>query len=117
VLSVKILPIPRVAEEARISITEVVPRFWRAEARYGFMERVDIPALLAASKTRGCTVDLSDVAYYIGHATVVPRADGKGLPLWQEKLYAAMDRNSAHVSDSFNLPSEGVVEIGRQIAI
>jgi KUP system potassium uptake protein len=117
VLTVKILRIPRVAAADRVTVTEVVPKFWRAEARYGFMERPDIPALLAASKAHGCTVDLSDVTYYVGHETVVHREDGKGLPAWQEGLFAVMERNSAHVSDFFSLPSEGVVEIGRQISI
>jgi KUP system potassium uptake protein len=117
VLTVVILPVPRVADGGRISFSEIFPAFWRAEARYGFMERPDIPALLAASKALGCAVGLKDVTYYVGHETVVHRQDGRGLPLWQEQIFAAMQRNSVHVSDFFSLPSEGVVEIGRQIAI
>jgi KUP system potassium uptake protein len=57
------------------------------------------------------------VTYYIGHGAVVPTEDGKGSPPWQEEPFAVMERNSAHVSDLFSLPSEGVVEIGRQISI
>jgi hypothetical protein len=30
------------------------PRFWRATARYGFMERPDIPALLETARAGGC---------------------------------------------------------------
>jgi len=48
---------------------------------------------------------------------VTRRQDGRGLPRWQEALFAAMERNASHVTDYFNLPSEQVVEIGRQIAI
>jgi len=48
---------------------------------------------------------------------VVHREDGITLPRWQEVLFALMERNSAHVTDFFRLPSESVVEIGRQIAI
>ena len=81
------------------------------------MERPDIPALLLASKSRGCTVDFSDVTYYVGHETVVARQDGRGLPPWQESIFAAMERNATHVSDFFSLPSDQVVEIGRQVAI
>jgi len=117
VLQVTILPVPWVKDSDRISVTEVFPKFWRAEARYGFMERPDIPALLTASKSQGCQVDLSDVTYYVGHETVVRREDGKGLPAWQEELFALMERNAAHVSDFFRLPNDRVVEIGRQIAI
>ncbi len=117
VLRVEILPIPWVAAADRLTITEMAPNFWRAEARYGFMERPNIPQLLLASHSLGCPVSLADVTYYVGHETVVHREDGRGLPAWQEALFAMMERNAAHVTDFFSLPSDQVVEIGRQISI
>ncbi len=117
VLHVEVLPVPWVAPFERLAVKEVAANFWRADARYGFMERPHIPELLLASKSLGCTVNLSDVTYYVGHETVVRREDGRGLPAWQEALFAMMERNAAHVSDFFRLPSDQVVEIGRQIAI
>ena len=117
VLRVEVLSVPWVAAAHRLSIEEVVPNVWRAEARFGFMERPHIPELLAVSKMLGCTVDLDDVTYYVGHETVTGREDGTGIPAWQERLFAAMERNSVHVSDFFSLPQDCVVEIGRQIAI
>jgi KUP system potassium uptake protein len=100
-----------------MTVTEITPNFLRAEARYGFMERPQIPELLLASKELGCTVDLGDVTYYVGHETIVNREDNKGLPLWQEIPFALMQRNAIHVGDFFSLPSDQVVEIGRQISI
>ena len=117
VLRVRILSIPRVAAKGRLTVKEVAPNFWRADARYGFMERPNIPELLRTSRLLGCTVDLEDVTYYVGHETIIRRDDNKGLPGWQEFLYAVMERNEVHVSDFFSLPSDQVVEIGRQIAI
>jgi KUP system potassium uptake protein len=117
VLQVVILPIPWVASRERITVKEVAAKFWRAQARYGFMERPHIPQLLLAGKSQGCTMDLGDVTYYVGHETVVRREDGRGLPAWQEALFAMMERNASHVSDFFSLPSDQVVEIGRQISI
>jgi KUP system potassium uptake protein len=117
VLRVEILSVPWVSSGNRIAIEEVVPNFWRAHARFGFMERPHIPDLLTTSKSLGCTVDLGDVTYYVGHETVVAREDGLGLPAWQEQLFAVMERNAVHVSDFFSLPSDQVVEIGRQVAI
>jgi KUP system potassium uptake protein len=81
------------------------------------MEHPHIPELLARSKALGCTIDLSDVTYYVGHETVIRRDDGKGLPAWQERIFAIMERNAQHVSGFFNLPNDQVVEIGRQVAI
>ncbi len=117
VLTVSTAPVPWVAASQRLSFEEVAPRFWRAVARYGFMERPDIPALLREAHGLGCAIDLSDVTYYVGHETVTPRDDAKALPRWVEALYAAMQRNSSHLTDYFKLPADAVVEIGRQISI
>jgi KUP system potassium uptake protein len=117
VLRVEILSVPWVAPRNRMTIEKVAPNFWRAEARFGFMERPHIPELLTTSRSLGCTVDLDDVTYYVGRETVVRREDGLGLPAWQERLFAVMERNAVHVSDFFSLPTDQVVEIGRQVAI
>jgi KUP system potassium uptake protein len=116
-LRVEVLSVPWVSSADRIRLAEVAPNFWRVDARFGFMERPHIPDLLARGKALGCTVDVADVTYYVGHETVISREDGNGLPAWQERLFALMERNSQHVSDFFSLPSDQVVEIGRQIAI
>jgi KUP system potassium uptake protein len=117
VLTVETESVPRVRGARRLVFHEIAPNFWRACARYGFMERPDIPALLQQAHTHGCNVSLDDVTYYVGHETVVHREDGKGLPRWLERLFAFMQRNSVHVSDFFRLPPEAVVELGRQVSI
>jgi KUP system potassium uptake protein len=117
VLRVEILSVPWVSLDHRMSIEEVAPNFWRAEARFGFMERPDIPQLLAEGKSLGCTAGIDDVTYFVGHETVIRREDGSGLPAWQERIFAVMERNAIHVSDFFSLPTDQVVEIGRQVAI
>jgi KUP system potassium uptake protein len=117
VLTVLIEPVPRIDDDARLNFEEIAPQFWRAAAHYGFMERPDIPALLETAHAGGCGVDLSDVTYYIGHETIVPSEDKSNLPRWVEALFAAMQRNSGHVSDYFKLPRDAVVEIGREVAI
>jgi KUP system potassium uptake protein len=117
VLRVEILSVPWVSSKNRIRLEEVAPNFWRADAQFGFMERPHIPQLLTTSRSLGCTIDLNDVTYYVGHETVISREDGKGLPTWQEEFFAVMERNAIHVSDFFSLPSDQVVEIGRQVSI
>jgi KUP system potassium uptake protein len=117
VLTVNPESVPWVREAKRLTINEIAPQFWRASASYGFMERPDIPALLRQVSDHGCALDLSDITYYVGHETVLSRDDGKGLPKWIEAPFAFMQRNSTHVSDYFRLPSDTLVEIGRQISI
>jgi len=38
--------IPRIKNSERLLVTEVQPNYWRATARFGFMEKADIPAVL-----------------------------------------------------------------------
>lgn len=109
--------VPWIKDSERLSLTEMAPNFWRATARYGFMERPNIPVLLRGARNHRCALELDDVTYYVGRETVVSREDGKGLSAWEEALFAAMERNAVHVTDFFRLPSDGVVEIGRQVAI
>ena len=109
--------VPWINDASRLTMKEIAPRFWRATARYGFMERPDIPALLEAARAGGCGIHLSDVTYFVGHETVVPSDSDKRLPRWVEALFAAMQRNSVHVSEYFKLPRDLVVEIGREVAI
>jgi KUP system potassium uptake protein len=106
-----------VAPEDRLTLTQAAPNFWRADVRYGFMDSPDIPKLLAQSKVMGCNINLDDVTYYVGHETIVSREDSQGLPHWEEAAFAFMLRNAARLSDFLKLPSDQIVEIGRQIAI
>jgi KUP system potassium uptake protein len=117
VLRVVIESIPWIKASERLATIEVAPNFWRVTARYGFMERPDIPALLRQAREQGCSLDPDDVTYYVARETIIHRAGGKGLAKWEETLFAAMERNAVHVSDFFSLPRDSVVEIGRQVAI
>ena len=117
VLTVVTESVPWVSAGTRLSVAQLAPNFWRATARYGFMERPDIPTLLAQARAGGCTINQADVTYYVGHETVVAREDHQGLPRWVEMLFAVMQRNSSHVTDYFKLPRDAVVEIGREISI
>ena len=108
---------PRVRWPDLISIAEEGENFWRVTAHFGFMQRPDIPKLLAEAQQRGCALRLEDVTYYVGHESILHSRDKTALPHWQERIFAAMMRNAAHVTDYFRLPTQQVVEIGRQVSI
>jgi KUP system potassium uptake protein len=109
--------IPYVADKDRVEVREIAPRVWRAHAHYGFMEQPDLPVLLERAHARGYPVDPSNVTYFIGRETVVPRDDGKRLPRPVERIFSFMLRNSSEAIEYFRLPRDMVVEIGRQFAI
>lgn len=116
-LNVETQSIPWVIDHDRLTLEEVAPNFWRVTGRYGFMERPDIPALLRKAYDGGCGIGFDDITYYIGHETVVNLDHGHWLARFRGWLFALMERNSSHVADFLRVPSENVVEIGRQVAI
>jgi KUP system potassium uptake protein len=116
-LTLTVLSIPWTDPDERLTVQHVDDRFWRAEARRGFMEHPDIPEILKQCKATGVDIDLDDVTFYVGSETIVPREDGKGIPRWQEALFAALGRNAERISDYLQLPCDQVVEIGREIEI
>ena len=117
VLTVVTVSRPRVRADRRITVTQEGDNFWRVTANYGFIERPNVPHLLQEAHHVGCGARLDDVTYYVGHEHILHRERGAALPAWQEAFFAAMLRNASHVTDYFRLPSEQVVEIGRQISI
>ena len=108
---------PRVHWPELMTIAKEGENFWRVTAHFGFMQRPDIPRLMHQAALKGCAIGLDDVVYYVGHEIILHKERGPALPHWQEALFAAMLRNASHVTDYFRLPSEQVVEIGRQISI
>jgi KUP system potassium uptake protein len=119
-LTVQVESTPWVADAERLSVMQIAPNFWRAQVRYGFMERTDIPqSLTALPQLAGAQGlgDLRQVTYFVGLETIVPQADRQGLPRWQEALFAGMQRNATHLTELLQLPCEQVVEIGHQVSI
>ena len=108
--------VPWINDSERLVVTEVQPNYWRGTAHFGFMEKPDIPAMLKQACAQNCSLNLSDV-YYVGHGSIVPGDQARGLAKRQQAFYIAMERNSVHVSDFFRLPEDNVVLIGRRVAI
>ena len=109
--------IPRIKDSERLLVKEMQPNYWRATARFGFMEKADIPAVLQKACSQHPALKLGEVVYYVGHGTIVTSENARGLAKCQDDLYIVMERNSVHVSDFFRLPNDSVVLIGRQVAI
>ena len=117
VVSVVTESVPWIRDSERLRLNQVQPDYWCATVRFGFMERPDIPAALQRACVQNDSLNFSDVVYYVSDIAIVGHDDGKGIPGWQLRMFAAMERNSVHVGDFFRLPNDGVVLIGRRIAI
>jgi KUP system potassium uptake protein len=108
---------PWVAAKSRVALAEVAPNFWSVTATFGFMERPDMPALMAQIQTHGCPIDPARLSYFIGIEKIVPRDDRHGLPAWIRVPFTTFLRNSARVTDYLRIPANQVVDIGRQVSI
>ena len=117
IINVVIALVPYVAAKDRMEARQIAPRVWRAQAHFGFMEQPDLSELLQRAQAKGYPVDPSNATYFIGHVTIVPREDGKGLPRLVRSAFWFLLRNANDASDYFRLPRDMVVEIGRQFAI
>jgi KUP system potassium uptake protein len=108
---------PRTRPSGRLQVVHVADKLWRIEARYGFMERLNVLAILDDCRSKGVEINRDDVTFYIGHETIIPRDGRRGIPRWQEAIFATMARNSVRITDVLKLPADQVVEIGREVAI
>ncbi len=117
VVNVTTASVPYIDAEERLTGEQIAPGFWRLAARYGFMERPDLPELLAGSGVVGCKLPFDDVTYYVGHEKVLPRPGRSAWTAWFVALFGFMLRNSATVDGAFRLPGDRVVEIGRLLEI
>ena len=117
ILKLVVTSSPRTKSSKRLQIECVADKLWRIEAHYGFMERPNVLGVLDDCRTKGVEINRDDVTFYVGHETIIPREGRRGIPRWQEAIFAAMARNSVRITDVLKLPHNQVVEIGREVAI
>lgn len=117
ILKVETEDIPRVPAAERIVLTDLGQGFHQLIARYGFMQSPNVPVILRECEPLGLVVDPNDVTYYLGRETPIPTPRISGMPLWRERLFSFMFRNSLQATAFFNIPPNRVVEIGIQVEI
>ena len=117
-VTVETLEVPWVAASERALVEPIAGRCFTIHLRFGFKDRIDVPAALAelAERGQGIDVDPMTTSYFLSRATVVPTF-GKGMAAWREKLFASMHRNATAASDFLNLPANRVVELGTKVQI
>ena len=112
-LHVKTERVPRVAEDARVRVTELAGGFRRVELIFGFAEKPDVPAALTAH-AEAIGFDPAKASYFLGRETPVPSLH-PDLPRWQERIYAFLTHNAVRAPDYFLIPHQQVVELGTRV--
>ena len=106
---------PRVSESDRVRVEALPAGFQTVEMRFGFAEKPNVPAALAAHREEiGC--DPTTASFFLGREDPVPSLRPE-LPRWQERIYAFMTRNAVRAPDYFLIPPQQVVELGTKVEL
>src|SRR5215213_7238975 len=116
VLTVRLVDLPRVSQDERISIEPIGDSFWKMTATYGYMETPNIPRGLAVLRKLGFKFDIMATSFFLSRRAIRPAARS-GMPLWQDKLFIALARSASDATDFFEIPTGGVVEVGTQVTV
>lgn len=116
ILTVVVDEVPFVSDEDRIETFELGSNFYRILIRYGFMEEIDIPAVLKRIEHCGPKIKMMETSFFLSRQTLLA-SDTPGMAVWREVLFSWMMRNAESAMDFFKLPTNRVVELGSQVEI
>jgi KUP system potassium uptake protein len=116
ILTVVIDEVPYVSEEDRIGTRDLGGGFYRILIRYGFMQEIDIPAVLKTVENCGPKLKMMETSFFLSRQTLLA-SDKPGMAIWREHLFSWMMRNAESAMDFFKLPTNRVVELGSQVEI
>jgi KUP system potassium uptake protein len=118
--------VPRIASSERVRVDEYSLGFLTVEARYGFMEEPDVPAVMvrvaelrAAHGDPSLSREANRTTYYLGRVTVIPpsKRDGRRMMRWRVRLFRLLKQNERSASLYFGIPANRVVELGTRVEL
>jgi KUP system potassium uptake protein len=115
-LNVAMERVPEVQANERVVIHSFGDGFYQLAARYGFMERPNVPQILQICAAQAGLKIGPDTSFYLSRETLM-LTGSSGMARWRKALFAFLSRNSHSVTDFFNIPADRVVELGMQVEI
>jgi KUP system potassium uptake protein len=121
VMSIDTVPVPRLADDERITIDELGYKrdgIIHVRACYGYMERPNIPAalrLLDPAHTEG-HIDVETASYFLSKLELTA-GDEPTMPPWRKRLFIATSYITADAAAYFKLPLEQTISIGSRIEV
>ena len=116
ILTITTADTPRVADDDRVTIVELSPRFARIELKFGYMETPNVPSALAIARKKGWQFDIMSTSFFLSRRALKP-AVHSGMPRWQDRLFIALAKSASDATDFFHIPTGRVVEVGTQVTI
>ena len=115
-MTVAPVPVPFVAEAARVTIDRSSQRFVRVRADFGYMERPTLQPILRACESERFDLDRETTSFVFANPVVVGAATG-GLPRWQRGLFAWLQRNSRSLATELEIPTSRRIELSVEAAV
>ena len=109
--------VPHVKLPDRVEVMELGAEIYRVTGHFGFMEKPDVPNLLAQCRTKGLKLQMQYTTFYLGRETLITSSKSEGMMRWRKKLFALMHRNAQSATAFFEIPANRVVELGAQIEV
>jgi KUP system potassium uptake protein len=116
IMTIRTAETPRVPESERVKIEPINADFSRVTLSYGFMEHPNVPKALTLCKKQGLKFDIMNTSFFLGRRKVVPDAHSC-MPMWQDRLFIFLMKNSANPTEFFRLPPGRVIELGAQVTV
>jgi KUP system potassium uptake protein len=115
-LTVETAEIPAVPPSERLEVTPLGSGFYRAIARYGFMEDPNVPEIVSRFGEHGLDLNMKKITFFLGgENTLATRLPG--MAIWREKLFVLMSRNALRATEFFCIPPSRVIEIRMEVEI
>jgi KUP system potassium uptake protein len=121
ILSIEMLRVPRVPESERLVCDDLGYRddgITHVEARFGFLDDIDVPATLRLADAQGLErdVDADNASYFLSKMTIIPTSERTMMP-WRKRLFMALSRNAASSTAYFRLPDDRTVTMGSHVEV
>jgi KUP system potassium uptake protein len=121
ILTIETMPVPRVRPADRLTVDELGYRddgITHARARFGYMQSVDVPAVLRRLEHEDieCPLEVKSASYFLSKVELLPGTD-ETMARWRKHLFLAMAHTAADAAEYYRLPRERTVIVGARIYV
>ncbi|HEY5996131.1 MAG TPA: potassium transporter Kup [Candidatus Deferrimicrobiaceae bacterium] len=116
ILSVVAADQPTIPPDDRIELEKLEEGFFRAVARYGFMETPNIVEIMKALRGNNIPLDMMTTTFFLGRETLLTTGNSPMMK-WRKKLFAFLSKNAWNATTFYNIPPGRVIELGTQVSL
>lgn len=104
----------RVNADVRSDIEDLGDGFYWVRIRFGFNERIDVPARLETLDVDPA-LKAQEITYFVGRDKVTAATDKDHMQWWRKAFFVYMERNAMPAVLYYGMPAHRLVEIGTKI--